>query len=183
MGANDKPAVCGSVNDLTASVSALQKTTLTSSAGASALAAVGTNLHTVKADATSQFSPQIAAVEATYSALETSTATAKARPTPASLAATAKDSRPSGPRQDPRRRRPVDLLTRAGRWPRAPRINPKPFTHLGWAERLSLWAGDDPRGRSSMVVDGKVLLTWANAILTHGTRRSAVKIVGTGWAR
>lgn len=88
---NDKPAVCGSVNDLTASVSALQKTTLTSADGASALTAVGTGLDAVKADATSQFSAQIADVEAAYSALETSTATAKARPTPASLAASAKD--------------------------------------------------------------------------------------------
>jgi hypothetical protein len=90
-GSHDKPAVCGSVDDLTTSVNALRSTTLATSAGASALTAVGTDLAAVKADATSEFSSQIAAVEAAYAALESSTAIAKARPTPASLGATAKD--------------------------------------------------------------------------------------------
>jgi hypothetical protein len=88
---NAQPAVCRSVNDLADSASALQKTNLTSADGARALTLVGTDLDAVKADATSQFSAQIAEVEAAYSALEISTASAKARPTPASLAASAKD--------------------------------------------------------------------------------------------
>jgi type IV pilus biogenesis protein CpaD/CtpE len=90
-GSHDTPAVCGSVDDLSTSVDALRSTTVTSSAGASALSAVRTDLAAVKADATSQFAPQIAAVETAYAALESSAAIAKAKPTPASLAASAKD--------------------------------------------------------------------------------------------
>jgi hypothetical protein len=90
-GSHDTPPVCGSVDDLTTSVNALRSGTLTSSTGASALTAVGTDLAAVKADAKTQFASQIAAVEAAYSALQGSAAIAKAKPTPASLAATAKD--------------------------------------------------------------------------------------------
>jgi hypothetical protein len=79
------------VDDLTASAGALRSTTLTSAAGASALTTVGTDLQAVQSDATTQLSAQVAAVDTAYSALESSTAIAKARPTPASLAASAKD--------------------------------------------------------------------------------------------
>ncbi len=92
-GSHGKPAaaVCGSVDDLTSSVGALRSTALTTPAGTTALAAVGTDLVAVKTDAKAQFSAQIAAVETAYADLRTSTEIAKARPTPASLAATAKD--------------------------------------------------------------------------------------------
>lgn len=90
-GSHDEPAVCGSVDDLADSVNALDSTTLRSAAGASALGAVGTDLTSVKSDAATQFSSQLAAVEAAYSALESSTEIAKARATPTSLAATVKD--------------------------------------------------------------------------------------------
>jgi hypothetical protein len=90
-GSPDRPVVCGSVDDLTASAGALRSTTLTSAAGARALTTVGTDLQAVESDATTQLSAQVAAVEAAYTALASSTAIAKARPTPASLAASAKD--------------------------------------------------------------------------------------------
>jgi hypothetical protein len=90
-GSKDKPAVCGSVDDLSSSVEAITSTTVASPSGASALTAVAADLDAVKAEAQTQFAPQITAATAALSALQASTAIAKAKPTPASLAASAKD--------------------------------------------------------------------------------------------
>ena len=89
----DKPAVCDSVDNLKSSVQDVQDVDVTGPGGPgdlqTALTAVETDLAAVKADAKSQFTTQISAVEASYAALASTVTAAKADPTAATLTAAA----------------------------------------------------------------------------------------------
>jgi hypothetical protein len=85
----DKPAVCGSVDNLKSSVDDVKDIDVTSSGAVSdlqtGLTSVESDLTAVKADAKSEFSTQIQAVLQSLSALKTSVDAAKANPTAATL--------------------------------------------------------------------------------------------------
>jgi hypothetical protein len=87
----DKPAVCGSVDDLKTSVANLKDIDITSSSAVSdlesGLSTIKTDLGQVKTDAKSEFSSQIGAAEASYTAAKSSVDAAKADPSAATLAA------------------------------------------------------------------------------------------------
>jgi hypothetical protein len=91
--AEDTPAVCGSVNDLKASVANVQKIDVTASGAVAdlkaGLSAIQSDLAQVKADATSQFGTQLDAVERSYDALKTSVTSAQSGASAATLAAAA----------------------------------------------------------------------------------------------
>ena len=92
-GGDDKPAVCGSVDDLKSSVQSVKDVDVTTSSGLSdlesALTTVKDDLASVKADATSEFSSQIDTVETSYSALTSTVDKAKTSPSATTLSATA----------------------------------------------------------------------------------------------
>jgi hypothetical protein len=92
---SDKPAVCGSVGDLKTSISGLSDIKLTSSGALgslqSQLATVKSDFDAVKADAESEFSAQLQAVDASYTSLKSSADAATANPTVNTLAAAATD--------------------------------------------------------------------------------------------
>jgi hypothetical protein len=94
-GGNDKPAVCGSVDDLKSSISGLTDLNLKSGSALTdlqgQLTTIKSDFDTVKADATSQFSAQIKAVDTSYTALQTTAGAAVANTTVATLAAAATD--------------------------------------------------------------------------------------------
>jgi hypothetical protein len=87
----DKPAVCGSADDLKASVDDVKDVDLSSSNAfsdlQSGLTSIESDLADVKADAKSEFSSQIQAVQQSFDALKTSADAAKADPTAATLSA------------------------------------------------------------------------------------------------
>ena len=90
----DEPAVCGSVKSLDASVKKVKAIDVTSSGAISELRsgfkAIAGDLKEVKADAESEFSDELDAVEASYASLRTSLKTAKADSSPATLGAARK---------------------------------------------------------------------------------------------
>jgi hypothetical protein len=85
----DKPAVCGSVDDLKSSVDSVKDIDVGSSSAVSDLqsgvTSIESDLAAVKADAKSEFSSEIQAVEQSLAALKTSVNAAKADPTAATL--------------------------------------------------------------------------------------------------
>ena len=87
----DKPAVCGSVDNLKTSVNDLKDIDVTSSSAVSdlesGLTTIRADLDDVKTDAKSEFSPQIEAVDTSYAAVKTSVDAAKADPSATTLAA------------------------------------------------------------------------------------------------
>ena len=96
---NDKPAVCGSVDNLRTSVDDLKNVDVTSSGAVSdlqtALTSVENNVATVKSDAKSEFSTQINAVDTALASLKTTIDTAKADPSAANVAAVAAAAAPA----------------------------------------------------------------------------------------
>jgi hypothetical protein len=92
-GGSDKPAVCGSVDDLRSSVSALKDIKLTSSGAVgrlqTSLDTIKSNVETVKADAKTQFSTQLDALDSSYTALKAAADTARSAPSVATFAAAA----------------------------------------------------------------------------------------------
>lgn len=92
-GGSNKPAVCGSVDALTSSVSDLKDLKLTSSDAVSQLQTdlnkIKSNVDTVKADAKTQFSTQMDAVDSAYTALKAAADTARSTPSVATFAAAA----------------------------------------------------------------------------------------------
>lgn len=87
----DQPAVCGSIDSLSSSVDSVKAIDVTSSGGISdlksGLKAVGDDLSDVKADAKSEYSTEIDAVETSYASLRTSVESAVADPSAATLTA------------------------------------------------------------------------------------------------
>ena len=85
----DKPAVCGAVDNLKSSVDDVKDIDVTSSGAISdlqsGLTSVESDLAAVKADAKSEFSSQIQAVQQSFATLKTSVDAAKAAPTAATL--------------------------------------------------------------------------------------------------
>ena len=85
----DKPAVCGSVDDLKSSVDDVKDIDVTSSGAVSdlqtGLTSVESDLAAVKADAKSEFSSQIQGVQQSFATLKTSVDAAKADPTASTL--------------------------------------------------------------------------------------------------
>jgi hypothetical protein len=89
---SDEPAVCSSVDSLTASVDDLKDVDVAADGLAalqSQLTTIKGDLADVKKDATSEFSAQIQAVDTSYSALMTSAEAAKSDTSPTNLAAVA----------------------------------------------------------------------------------------------
>ena len=88
----DKPAVCGSVDSLNQSVQNVKKIPLYSASSLGdverELPAIESDLAQVKADAKSESSSQIDAVESSYANLRTSVEAAKTDPSPDTLRAT-----------------------------------------------------------------------------------------------
>jgi len=88
---DDKPAVCGSVDDLKTSVGNVKNIDLTASGAVSdlesSLTTIKSDLATVKTDAKSQYSTQIDAVDTAFTQLTTAADAAKADPTGTTLAA------------------------------------------------------------------------------------------------
>jgi len=89
-GGKDKPAVCNSVDTLESSITDLKNIDITSSGAVSSLqtqlTTVKSNFDAVKADAKSQFSTQIDAVDSAYTTLVSTATTAKSSPSAANLA-------------------------------------------------------------------------------------------------
>ena len=90
-GGEDKPAVCGSVNDLTSSIKDVKDVEVTNSDALTdlktALTAVESDFADVKADAKAEFSAPVDAVQSSLAALKTSVEQAQAAPSAATLAA------------------------------------------------------------------------------------------------
>jgi len=90
---SEEAAVCGSIDNLKASVSDTKDVDVTSEGGLSdlltALDTVKTDLAAVKADAKSEFSSQVQEVDDGFSSLSESVETATAAPSAASLQAAA----------------------------------------------------------------------------------------------
>jgi hypothetical protein len=90
-GGKDKPAVCSSVDTLKGSIGDLKNIDITSAGAVSALQSelttVKGDFDAVKADAKSQFSTQIDAVDSAYTTLVATANTAKSSPSAANLAA------------------------------------------------------------------------------------------------
>lgn len=88
---SDDPAVCGSANDLKASIEDLPPADITSADAVADLKAalqdVKSDVDTVKADAEAEFSTQLGAVDSAYTALSTAVDGAQADPSPATLTA------------------------------------------------------------------------------------------------
>ena len=89
----DKPAVCGSVDDLKASVDDVKEIDVTASDDLtdlqSALTAVENDFADVKADAKSEFAAPVDAVQSSLTALKTSVQQAQSAPAADTLAAAA----------------------------------------------------------------------------------------------
>ena len=88
---SDDPAVCGSANDLKASIEDLPPADITSSDALtelkSGLETVKSDFDTVKADAKTEFSSELGAVDSAYTALTTAVGDAQADPNAATLTA------------------------------------------------------------------------------------------------
>jgi hypothetical protein len=91
----DEPAVCGSVDDLRASVDDVREVDVTGSDDLtdlqSALTAVESDFAEVKTDARSEFNAPVDAVETSLTALKTSVEQAQSAPAADTLAAAASD--------------------------------------------------------------------------------------------
>ena len=87
----DEPAVCGSVDDLQASVDDVQDIDVSDSTALtdleSGLTAIGDDLAAVKADAESEFSEPVDVVQTSFTDLQSSVEAATADPTAATVAA------------------------------------------------------------------------------------------------
>jgi hypothetical protein len=92
-GGSNKPAVCGSVDDLKTSLGDLKAISITSSGAVSdlekSLTTIKGNFDTVKTDAKSQFSTQIQAVDSSYAAMKTAADAAVASPSVTTIATAA----------------------------------------------------------------------------------------------